>query len=188
MCPAYVQQWWSWTICGIKYRRLRIFHVGVTSVLCVVWLMAWIYLLASTKMDKNADMHMFYVLFETCSLFKRFHEMLFTNRICSFSADLMYYASPHEIGRHIVFSSVVCLSVCLYICLSVTLSCPLYIFWTPGGIYKLFCTNVSYNKTICNVCLTKVSWRSRSKFKIKHCMTVFWVCSLSFEPLVGFKR
>jgi len=24
------------------------------------------------------------------------------------------------------------------------------------------------------------------KFKIKHCMTVFWVRSLSFEPLVGF--
>ena len=36
------------------------------------------------------------------------------------------------------------------------------------------------------ICLTKVSWSSRSKFKIKHCMTVFWVCSLSFEPLVGF--
>jgi len=45
-------------------------------------------------MDKTADMHMFYVLFETRSLFKMFHEMLFTNRICSFSADLMYYASP----------------------------------------------------------------------------------------------
>jgi len=26
--------------------------------------------------------------------------------------------------------------VCLSICLSVTLSCPLYIFLTPGGIYK----------------------------------------------------
>ena len=26
--------------------------------------------------------------------------------------------------------------VCLSVCLSITLSCPLYIFWTPGGIYK----------------------------------------------------
>jgi len=106
MCPAYVQQWWSWTICGIKYRRLRIFHVGVTSVLCVVWLMAWIYLLASTKMDKNADMHMFYVLFETRSLFKRFHEMLFTNNVLCL---------PHEMGRHIVLAP---LSVCPSVCLS----------------------------------------------------------------------
>ena len=28
------------------------------------------------------------------------------------------------------------LSVCLSVRPSVTLSCPLYIFWTPGGIYK----------------------------------------------------
>ena len=35
-----------------------------------------------------------------------------------------HYVSPLDMGRHIVFSSVVCLSVCL----SVTLSCPLYIF------------------------------------------------------------
>jgi len=50
------------------------------------------------------------------------------------------YVSPHELRRHIVFSFVVCLSVCqsvcLSVCLSVTLSCLLYIFWTPGGIYK----------------------------------------------------
>jgi len=36
------------------------------------------------------------------------------------------------------------------------------------------------------VCLTKVGSRSRSQSKIKHCMTVFRVRSLSFEPLVGF--
>ena len=36
------------------------------------------------------------------------------------------------------------------------------------------------------LCLSKVSWRSRSKFK--HCKTVFWVRSLSFEPLVGFSK
>jgi len=36
------------------------------------------------------------------------------------------------------------------------------------------------------LCLTKVGSRSKSQFKIKHCMTVFRVRSLSFEPLVGF--
>jgi len=36
------------------------------------------------------------------------------------------------------------------------------------------------------LCLTKFGSRSKSEFKIKCCMTVFWVCSLSFEPLVGF--
>jgi len=36
------------------------------------------------------------------------------------------------------------------------------------------------------LCLTKVWSRSRSEFKIKHCMTVFHVGPISFEPLVGF--
>jgi len=36
------------------------------------------------------------------------------------------------------------------------------------------------------LCLTKVSSRLRSQSKIKHCMTVFRVSSISFEPLVGF--
>jgi len=36
------------------------------------------------------------------------------------------------------------------------------------------------------LCLTKVGSRSSSQLKIKHCMTVFRVRSLSFEPLVGF--
>jgi len=96
-----------------------------------------------------------------------------------------HYVSPHEMGRHIVFSSVVCPSVCL----SVTLSCLLYIFWTPGGIYKktLHKCQEWWDEVQC-LCLNKVSWRSRSKFKIKHCMTVFWVRFLSFEPLVGFTK
>jgi len=34
--------------------------------------------------------------------------------------------------------------------------------------------------------LTKVGSRSRSQSKIKHCMIVFRVRSISFEPLVGF--
>jgi len=36
------------------------------------------------------------------------------------------------------------------------------------------------------LCLTKVGLRSRSQSKIKHCMTVFRVRSISFELLVGF--
>jgi len=36
------------------------------------------------------------------------------------------------------------------------------------------------------LCLNKVGSRSRSEFKIKHCMTVFHVGSISFEPLVVF--
>jgi len=47
-----------------------------------------------------------------------------------------YNVFPNKIGRHIVLSSVVCLSVRLSVCLSVTLSCLLYIFWTPGRIFK----------------------------------------------------
>ena len=34
--------------------------------------------------------------------------------------------------------------------------------------------------------LTKVGSRSRSQSKIKHCMTVFRVRSISFEPKEGF--
>jgi len=36
------------------------------------------------------------------------------------------------------------------------------------------------------LCLTKVGSRSMSEFKIKHCMTVFYVGAISFESLVGF--
>jgi len=36
------------------------------------------------------------------------------------------------------------------------------------------------------LCLTKVGSRLRSQSKIKHCMTVFRVRAVSFEPLVGF--
>jgi len=48
----------------------------------------------------------------------------------------IYYFSPHKMGRHIVFSSVVCPSVRQSVSPSVTFSCPLYIFWTLGGIFK----------------------------------------------------
>ena len=57
---------------------------------------------------------------------------------------------------------------------------------TPGGIYNQLCMNVSYNETVQCLCLIKVGSRSRSQSKIKYCMTVFHVRSISFEPLVGF--
>ena len=76
---------------------------------------------------------------------------------------LVWKSLATEMGRHIVFSSDVCLSVCL----SVTLSCLLFIFWTPGWIYKLLCTNVYewWDDVQC-LCLTNVWSRSRSQFKI----------------------
>jgi len=38
------------------------------------------------------------------------------------------------------------------------------------------------------LCLTKVGSRSMSQSKIKHCMTVFRVHTIFFEPLVGFTK
>jgi len=67
------------------------------------------------------------------------------------------YVSPHEMGRHIVFSSV----VCPFVCLSLTLSCSLYIFWTPCGIYKLLCTNVKYDPMMCS------AYVGQGRFKVK---------------------
>ena len=88
------------------------------------------------------------------------------------------YVSPHEMGRHIVFSSVVCPSV------RHTFVSALYLLnpWLDLQITLHKC-QVWWDDVQC-LCLTKVG--SRSQFKIKHCMTVFRVRSLSFEPLVGF--
>jgi len=99
---------------------------------------------------------------------------------------ILYYVSPHEMGRHIDFSSVVCPCVRPSVCPSVTLSCPLYILkpWWDFQITLHKC-QVWWDDVQC-LGLTKVGSRSRSKFKIKHCMTVFWVRSLSFEPMVRF--
>jgi len=38
------------------------------------------------------------------------------------------------------------------------------------------------------LCLTKVGSRPRSEIKIKHCMKVFHVASISFEPLLVFSN
>jgi len=38
------------------------------------------------------------------------------------------------------------------------------------------------------LCLTKVGSGSMSQSKIKHCITVFRVRSITFEPLVGFRN
>jgi len=105
---------------------------------------------------------------------------------------LCYYVSPHEMGRHIVFSSVVCLSVRMSVCPSVRLSVrhtfvsALYLLnpWWDLQITLHKC-QVWLDNVQC-LGLTKVSWRSRSQSKIKHCMTVFRARSISLEPLVGF--
>ena len=99
---------------------------------------------------------------------------------------------PHKMGRHIVFSSVVCLSVRPSVRLSVRLSVrhtfvsALYLLnpWWDFQITLHKC-QVWWDDVQC-LCLTKVGSRSRSQFKIKHCMTVFRVRSISFEPLVVF--
>ena len=112
---------------------------------------------------------------------------------------------PHEMGRHIVFSSVVCppvrpsvrLSVCPSVRPSVRASVrpsvrpshfvsALYLLnpWWDLQITLHKC-QVWWADVQC-LCLTKVELSSRSQFKIKHCMTVFHVRSISFEPLVGF--
>ena len=93
------------------------------------------------------------------------------------------YVSPpppnKKMGRHIVFSSVVCLSV------RHTFVSALYLLnpWWDLQITLHKC-QVWWVDVQC-LCLTKVGSRSRSQSKIKHCMTVFRVI---FEPLVKFTK
>jgi len=91
-------------------------------------------------------------------------------------------------GRHIVFSSVVCLSVRPSVRLSLrhTFLSPIYLLnpWWDLQI-TLYKCQVWWDDV---QCLTKVGSRSRSQFKIKYCMTVFRVRSISFERLVGFTK
>jgi len=68
------------------------------------------------------------------------------------------------------------------------ISSPLYyIFWTPGGLLQitLHKCQVWWADVQC-ICLTMVVISSKSYFKVKHCMTVFCVRSISFEALVVF--
>ena len=67
---------------------------------------------------------------------------------------------------------------------SYTLSCQLYIFWTPGRIYKKLSTCQVWWVNVQCVCLTKVGSRSRSLFKVKHYMTVLHVHSITLIGLV----
>jgi len=91
-----------------------------------------------------------------------------------------YCVSPHEMGRHIVFSFDVCLSVRHAFVSALCLLNP----WWDLQITLHKC-QVWWGNVQC-LCLTKVGSRSRSQSKIKHCMTVFGVRSISFEPLMGF--
>jgi len=83
------------------------------------------------------------------------------------------------------------LSVCLSFCPSVCPSCFCVrsISFEPlVGFTNNFAQMSSMMRrcAVPTVCLTKAGSRSRSLSKIKHCMTVFRVRSIFFEPLVGF--
>jgi len=77
----------------------------------------------------------------------------------------------------------VLLSVCLTVCHAFVSTYLLNPWWDLQ--ITLHKCQVWWDHVQC-LCLTKVSSRSRSQSKIKHCMTVFHVRSISFEPLVGF--
>ena len=95
------------------------------------------------------------------------------------------YVSPMKWGDILFLAP---LSVCPSVRLSVrhTFVSALYLLnpWWDFQITLHKC-QVWWEDVQC-LCLTKVGPRSRSQFKIKHCMTVFRVRSISFEPLVGF--
>jgi len=93
------------------------------------------------------------------------------------------FCLPHEMGRHIVFSSVVCLSVRLSVCPSRFGVRSIY-FEPLVGFTNLHKCHLWWDNVQCQ-CLTKVGSRSRSQSKIKHCMTLFRVRSILFEPLVA---
>jgi len=86
----------------------------------------------------------------------------------------------------------VCLSVCPSVCPSVRLSFRQTFVSALNLLNPWWDLQITFHKCqLCwdNVqclCWTKVNSRSRSQSKIKHCMTVFRVRSISFEPLVGF--
>ena len=99
---------------------------------------------------------------------------------------------PHKMGRHIVFSSVVCLSVRPSVRPSVRLSARhtfvsvLYVLNPWWGFQITLHKCQVWWDEVQWLGLTKVGSRSRSQSKIKHSMTVFRVRSISFEPMVGF--
>jgi len=91
-------------------------------------------------------------------------------------------SSPHEMGRHIVFSSFVCLSVCLSVTLRVG-----SISFKPLVIFTNYSAQLSRMMRWCAVPMfDQCQFKVKVNSKIKHCMTVFYVRSISFEPLVGF--
>ena len=96
--------------------------------------------------------------------------------LCEYNYTIHYtgdhYVSPHEMGRHFVL-----FLAPLSVCLSVhhTFVSALYLL-NPWW---------DFHDDVQCLCLTKVGSRSSSQSKIKHCMTVFRVRSISFELLVG---
>jgi len=92
--------------------------------------------------------------------------------------------SPHEMGRHIVLGPLsVCPSVCTWRFRVRSIS-----FEPLAGFINHFAQMSSMMRRWAVPMFIKVvsRLRSRSQSKIKHCMTLFRVRSISFEPLVGF--
>jgi len=117
---------------------------------------------------------------------KSSNTMYFNTRSTARTNKKVSLCLPHEMGRYIVFSSVVCLSVRPSVCPSRFRIRSIYLLnpWWDLQITLHKC-QVWWND-VQFLCLTKVGSSSRSQFKIKHCMIVFHVRSISFEPLVGF--
>jgi len=108
----------------------------------------------------------------------------FLRRTCTYLL-LVIMSPPMKWGDILFLAS---LSVCPSVCLSVrhAFVSALYLLnpWWDLQITLHKC-QVWWDNVQC-LCLTKVGSRSRSQSKIKHCMTVCRVPSISFEPLVGF--
>jgi len=68
------------------------------------------------------------------------------------------------------------------------ISCPLYIFWTPGRFSNNSAQMPSMMRGFAVPMFHLGRSRSRSKFKVKQCMPLFRVRSISFEPLLGFSN
>jgi len=89
-----------------------------------------------------------------------------------------------SVRSSVCFCMSVCLSVCLYVRLAFVSALYLLNPWWDFQITRYKC-QVWWDYLQC-VCFNKVGSRSRSYFKVKLCLTVFRVRSISVEPLVGF--
>ena len=107
---------------------------------------------------------------------------------CNYISSSHHNISPPRNGETYCFSSIVCLSVCPSVCTSCfrvrSISFKLLVGFTNN--FAQMSRRLVWLDDVQCLCLTKVGSRSRSQSKIKQFTRVFRVCSISFEPLVGF--